>query len=183
MGELIRIILIVILSITINSLSYYYLLDKHKNDKKIKDDYTLIKSLNMYAISLIVFVLFVGLAYYINIFALELTNITLMVLLVIASYLLAIIISFVHSNMTVEFVKYLLRNKERDKRIVTLIIHNILILGLSYASLYSFVPLVDFWITKALRIIMLVSFMLSFTVVIIYKDAKEYLPLKKINRN
>ena len=180
MTELIQTVVIAVISIMINSLAYYYLLDKHKNDKKKKGEFSKIKSLTMYGISILVFIIFIAAAYFINIFALELTSLALMVTLVLVAYLLAIVISIVHANMTVEYVKSLIRNNESSKRIVVLIIHNILILGVTYASIYAFVPLVDYFITNVLRIIMLAVFILSFTLVIIYKDSKEPI-IKRLN--
>lgn len=182
MTELIQTVVIAVISIVINSLAYYYLIDKHKNEKKKKGEFSKIKSLTMYGVSILVFIIFVAAAYFINIFALELTSLTLMVTLVLVAYLLTIVISIVHANMTVEYVKSLIKNNEYSKRIIVLIIHNVLILGVSYASIYAFVPLVDYFITNVLRIVMLVVFILSFTLVIIYKDSKEPI-LKKLDNS
>lgn len=177
--EIIRFIIIIILSILINGMSLYYLIDKHKNDSPLKEDDTLIKGLNSYAISIFMYVLIVAFSFLINILALDLFNETLMVILVIVSYIIPMVVSFIHSNFTLEAVLYLTRAKEKSKTITIIILQNIVILCLSFMSLFAFVRLFDYAITNVLRITMLISFILSLTIMLIFKEVKPLLKEKK----
>lgn len=180
MSETIEISVIVLISIIINYLTYSYLYDKHKNDKKTKNEFTKKKSIYTYAFSSLAFALVVVGCYFLNSSALTLgfTSITLIYIVVFLSYLISTIFAFVHSNMTVEYIKYLIRNGEKEKRILVLIVHTILTLGITYASINAFVLLLDNTFMYIARLIMLSSFLLSFTIVIIYKELKGHLKEK-----
>ena len=171
----ITILLIIIISIIISLLSYKYLITTHEKDKKIKKDFTKEKSLKIYIISLVFYVLVLIISYYLNIFAFDFTSITLMIITISLLYLIITVEAFVHSNVTVEYIKYLLRNKYDKERLTIFIINTSFTLIITYISIISFIPLLDIVITSILRIVMLSSNILSFTLVIIYKELKPYM--------
>lgn len=179
MDEILRISIIVLISVFINFLSFYYLTNKYKNIKVKKEEKSKIKNLTSYSVSILALVIVVVVAYTINISAMEFTNLSLIVILNIIAYLTVIIFSFVYSNMVVDYIKYLVINKEKNKEFLVFVIHNIITLSLTYSSLYTFILLTDYKITSILRLLMLLSFILSFTAIILYKDTIEYLKDKK----
>ena len=166
------IILIIILKITVDLLSYKYMISVHEKDKAVKKDYSFKKSLRVYIASMLFNICLLIIAYYFNSLIFEFTNETLIIVSILILYSIITVESFVHSNVTVEYLKYLLRNKESSKRLVILIINIVFTLAITYISILAFVPLLYNVLASLFRLIMLSSNILSFTLVIIYKEIK-----------
>lgn len=177
--ELIETIVVIIISLALNSLAIYYLYDKHKNNTKLyKKNNSLLKSMHHYSILIFVYALIIGLSYLISLLAIEMSSESLLVALVVLSYLIPIITCFIEAYIIIKFMIHLLNKKEKDNFIIVSIIQNIINIAFSIISMSAFINLLDNTFTNVLRIIMLVSFILSFALVIIFIELKPIIQNK-----